>query len=53
MHFPSVCGELSGRVEKLLKCLKQAGREWQLLLVKWLAEVGAILGGAGHFPHIN
>ena len=33
------CGELSGKVVKLLKCqygLKQAGREWHLPLVTWL-----------------
>ena len=41
MRLPPVCGELSGRVVRLLKCqygLKQVGREWHLLLVKWLVE---------------
>ena len=41
MHLPPGCGELSGKVVKLLKCqygLKQAGREWHLLLVTWLVE---------------
>ena len=41
MRFPSGCGELSDKVMKLLKCqygLKQAGREWHLLLVTWLVE---------------
>ena len=36
MHLPPGCGKLSGKVVKLLKCqysLKQAGREWHLLLV--------------------
>ena len=40
-HLPSPCGELSGKVVKLLKCqygLKQAGREWHFLLVTWLVE---------------
>ena len=39
--FPPGCGELSGKVVKLLKCQydrKQAGREWHLLLVTWLVE---------------
>ena len=42
MRLPRGCGELSNRVIKLLKCqysLKQAGREWYLLLVNWLVEV--------------
>ena len=41
MRLPPGCGELSGNVVKLLKCqygLKQAGREWHLLLVTWLVE---------------
>ena len=41
MCLPPGCGELSGKVVKLLKCqygLKQAGREWHLLLVTWLVE---------------
>ena len=41
-YTPPGCGELSGKVVKLLRyqCgLKQAGREWNLLLVKWLVEV--------------
>ena len=40
MHLPG-CGELSGKVMRLLMCqngLKQAGREWHLLLVTWLVE---------------
>ena len=39
--LPPGCGELSGKVVKLLKCqygLKQADREWYLLLVTWLVE---------------
>ena len=35
------CGELSGKTVRLLKCqygLKQAGREWHMLLVSWLVE---------------
>ena len=39
--LPPGCGRLSGKVVKLLKCqygLKQAGREWHLLLVTWLVE---------------
>ena len=42
MRLPPGCGELSNRVVKLLKCqygLKQAGREWHLLLVNWLVGV--------------
>ena len=42
MRLPPGCGKLSGRIVRLLKCqygLKQAGREWHLLLVKWLVEV--------------
>ena len=41
MRLPPAWGELSGKVVKLLKCqygLKQAGREWHLLLVTWLVE---------------
>ena len=41
LRLPPGCGELSGKVVKLLKCqygLKQAGREWHLLLVTWLVE---------------
>ena len=42
MCLPPGCGELSDKkVVKLLKCqcgLKQAGREWHLLLVTWLVE---------------
>ena len=41
MRLPPGCGELSGKAVKLLKCqygLKQAGREWHLLLVTWLVE---------------
>ena len=41
MRPPPGCGELSGKVVKVLKCqygLKQAGREWHLLLVTWLVE---------------
>ena len=41
MRLPPGCGELSGKVVKLLKCqygLKQAGREWHLLLVTWLVQ---------------
>ena len=41
MRLSPGCGELSGKVVKLLKCqygLKQAGREWHLLLVTWLVE---------------
>ena len=42
MHLPPpVCGELSRKVAKLLKCqdgLKQAGCEWHLLLATWLVE---------------
>ena len=35
------CGELSGKTVRLLKCqygLKQAGREWHMLLISWLVE---------------
>ena len=41
MRLPPGGGELFGKVVKLLKCqygLKQAGREWHLLLVTWLVE---------------
>ena len=41
MRLPPGCGELSGKVVRLLKCqhgLKQAGREWHMLLVIWLVE---------------
>ena len=41
MRLPPGCGELSGKIERLLKCqygLKQAGREWHMLLVNWLVE---------------
>ena len=41
MRLTPGCGELSGKIVKLLKCqcgLKQAGREWHLLLVTWLVE---------------
>ena len=41
VRLPPGYGELSGKVVKLLKwqCgLKQAGREWYLLLVTWLVE---------------
>ena len=41
MRLPPSCGELSGKVVKLLKSqygVKQAGREWHLLLVMWLVE---------------
>ena len=40
-RLPFGCGELSGKVVKLLICqygLKQAGREWHLLLLTWLVE---------------
>ena len=41
MCLPPGCGELSGKVVKLLKCqygLKQSDREWHLLLETWLVE---------------
>ena len=41
MRLPPGCGELFGKIARLLKCqygLKQTGREWHMLLVKWLAE---------------
>ena len=41
MRLSPSCGKLSGKVVKLLKGqygLKQAGREWHLLLVTWLVE---------------
>ena len=41
MRLPPGCGEPSGKVVTLLKCqygLKQAGREWHLLLVTWPVE---------------
>ena len=41
MRFPPGCGELSENISRLLKCqygLKQAGREWHMLLVNWLVE---------------
>ena len=40
MRLPPGCGELSGKVVKLLKCqyALKAGREWHLLLVTWLVE---------------
>ena len=41
MRLPPRCGELSGKVVTLLNTqygLKQAGREWHLLLVTWLVE---------------
>ena len=41
MRPPPACGELSGKVVKVLKCQygrKQSGREWHLLLVTWLVE---------------
>ena len=41
MRLPAGCGELSGKIVRLLKCqygLKQVGREWHMLLVNWLVE---------------
>ena len=41
MRLPPSCGELSGKVLKLLErpCgLKQGGREWKFLLVTWLVD---------------
>ena len=41
MRLPPGFGELSGKIVRLLKCqygLKQAGREWHMLLVNWLVE---------------
>ena len=41
MRLPPACGELSGKVAKLLQCqygLKQADRGWHLLFVTWLVE---------------
>ena len=41
MRLPPGCGELSGKIVRLLKCqygLKQASREWHMLLVNWLVE---------------
>ena len=41
MRLPPGCGELSGKIVRLLKCqygLKQAGKEWYMLLVYWLLE---------------
>ena len=41
MRLPPSCGELSGKVVKLIKCqygLRKAGKEWHLLLVTWLVE---------------
>ena len=35
------CGKLSGKIVRLQKCqygIKQAGREWRMLLVNWLVE---------------
>ena len=42
MRLPPGCGELSGKIVRLLKSqygLKQAGRKWYLLLVMWLVEM--------------
>ena len=42
MRLPPGCGKLSGKTVGLLKCqygLKQTGREWHLLLVRWLVEM--------------
>ena len=41
MRLPPGCGELSGKIVRLLKCqygLKQAGRKWHMLLFNWLVE---------------
>ena len=41
MRLPTGCGELSGNIVRLLECqygLKQASREWHMLLVNWLVE---------------
>ena len=41
MRLPAGCGELSGKTVGLRKFqygLKQAGKEWHILLVKWLVE---------------
>ena len=41
MRLPPGCGEPSGKIVRFLKCqygLKQAGREWCMLLVNWLVE---------------
>ena len=42
MHLPPGCGELSGKIVRLLECqygLKQVGKEWHLLLIRWLVEM--------------
>ena len=42
MRLPPGCGKLFGKIVRLQKCqydLKQAGREWHMLLVNWLVEV--------------
>ena len=41
MRLPPGCGELSAKIMRLLTCqygLKQAGREWHMLLINWLVE---------------
>ena len=41
MRLSPSCGALSGKIVRLQKCqygLKQAGREWHMLLVNWLVE---------------
>ena len=41
IRLPPSCGELSGKIVRLLKCqygLKEAGGEWHMLLVNWLVE---------------